>query len=294
MMIDIQCVVETRAILGEGTCWDSQAQCLWWVDIYAQAIHRYEPATGGTQTFATPQRPGCLAVRGRKGLVLAMGDGFHFFDPSTGEFQSIVNAEADLPDTRMNDGKTDRQGRFWSGTVFEAEGKPPRAIGSLYRLNTDLTCHKTAQGFTCSNGLAWSPDSSTLYFTDSATPYVWAWDFDKTTGEIERRRVFIDLSSDGALCDGATVDAEGGYWLTMPGKSKLRRYDPYGRLMRTIELPVDVPTCCEFGGPNLDILYVTSGTQGRTPAELQDQPWAGGLLAVDVGVKGLPGCAFGG
>jgi L-arabinonolactonase len=294
MMIDIQCVVEARAFLGEGPCWDWQAQCLWWVDIYAQAIHRYEPATGGTQTFATPQRPGCLAVRGRKGLVLAMGDGFHFFDPSTGEFQSIVNAEADVPDTRMNDGKTDRQGRFWSGTVFEADGKPPRAIGSLYRLNTDLTSHKAAQGFTCSNGLAWSPDSSTLYFTDSATPYVWAWDFDKTTGEMEHRRVFIDLSSDGALCDGATVDAEGGYWLTMPSKSKLRRYDPHGRLMRTIELPVDVPTCCEFGGPNLDVLYVTSATQGRTPAELQDQPWAGGLLAVDVGVKGLRGCAFGG
>src|SRR5437016_249491 len=115
-MIDIQCVVAAKALLGEGTYWDCRAQCLWWVDIYAQAIHRYEPGTGRTQSFATPQRPGCLAVRDSGGLVLAMGNGFHFFDPETGEFQCTIKAETDLPDTRMNDGKTDRQGRFWSGT----------------------------------------------------------------------------------------------------------------------------------------------------------------------------------
>lgn len=292
-MIDIQCVVDAKAQLGEGTCWDPHAQCLWWLDIYGQTIHRFEPRTGQTYTFATPQRPGCLAVRDRGGLILAMGDGFHFFDPSSGQFQAIVNAEADLPETRMNDGKTDRQGRFWSGTVFEAEGKTPLPIGSLYRLNIDLTCHKAAQGFTCSNGLAWSPDSSTVYFADSATPYVWAWDFDKATGEMDRRRVFIDLSAQQGLCDGATVDAEGGYWLTMPFKGKIQRYDPSGKLMRTIELPVDTPTCCEFGGANLDVLYVTTATLNRASA-LKDQPWAGGLLAIDVGVKGLPACAFAG
>src|SRR6266478_1081785 len=101
-MIDVQCVVEAKALLGEGTCWDPRAQCLWWLDIYAQRIHRYEPATGRTQTFSTPQRPGCLAVRDRGGLILAMGDGFHFFNPLSRAFQRIVDAEADFPDTRMN------------------------------------------------------------------------------------------------------------------------------------------------------------------------------------------------
>jgi sugar lactone lactonase YvrE len=224
-----------------------------------------------------------------------MGGGFHFFNPSTEEFQCIVYAEVDdRSDIRMNDGKTDRQGRFWAGTMFEAEGKSPSPIGSLYRLDPDLTCHLGAQGFTCSNGLAWSPDSATLYFTDSGTPFIWAWDFDKSSGALENRRVFIDLTSEKGVCDGATVDAEGCYWLTIPFKGKIQRYDPEGKLMRTIELPVDVPTCCEFGGPHLDILYVTTATLRRTPEELKGQPWAGGLLAIDVGVKGLPACPFAG
>ena len=293
-MIDIQCVVPAKAGLGEGTCWDPKARCLWWLDIFGQAIHRYEPATGRTQTFATPVRPGCLGIRARGGLIVAMGNGFHFFDPSSGEFRHAASIDPDVADVRMNDGKTDRQGRFWSGTTFEAEGKTAQATACLYRLDAKLACHTAAQGFVCSNGLAWSPDSRILYFTDSATPYVWAWDFDKTTGAMEHRRVFIDLSADEAVCDGATVDAEGCYWLTMPFKSKVRRYDPQGKLMLNIDLPTDTPTCCEFGGPNLDILYVTTATLNRPAADLAAQPWAGGLLAMDMGVKGLPACEFAG
>lgn len=292
MKMDIQCVVAAKALLGEGTCWDPRAQKLWWLDIYAKTIYCYEPATGLTQSFSTPQVPGCLAVREKGGLVLAMGDGFHTFDPHTGNFQHIVDAEAQMPETRMNDGKTDRQGRFWSGTVFEVQGRPPQAVGSLYRLDTDLSCHKMVEGVACSNGLAWSPDSRTMYFADSRTPYVWAWDFDALHGDIENRRVFIDLSSIDGVCDGATVDAEGCYWLTLPLKSKVQRYDPKGELIQTIELPTDTPTCCEFGGKALGVLYVTTATLRRTSEELKRQPTAGGLFAIDVGVRGLPSVPF--
>jgi sugar lactone lactonase YvrE len=291
-MTDIQCVVDAKALLGEGVCWDAEAQCLWWLDIFAQAIHRYEPKTGQSTTISTPMRPGCLAVRRQGSLVVAMGDGFYFLDPARGRFESIVNVEADIPETRMNDGKTDRQGRFWSGTVFEADGQTPRPIGSLYCLNENLTTKKAATGFVCSNGLAWSPDSRKLYFTDSATPYVWQWDFDASTGEMDRREVFIDLSAEQAVGDGATVDAEGCYWLTLPFKGKVHQYDPSGKLMRAISLPTDTPTCCEFGGPELDILYVSTATLRRVPDQLRDQPWAGALLAIDTGSKGLPGSAF--
>lgn len=221
-----------------------------------------------------------------------MGDGFHFFDPLNGTFRLIINVEAGVPETRMNDGKTDRQGRFWSGSVFEAGDQTSKPIASLFCLSGDLECNKVAEGITCSNGLAWSPDSRTLYFTDSATPYVWAWDFDPSTAQMDRKRVFIDLSSQQAIGDGATVDREGCYWLTLPFKGKIQRYDPNGRLMRTIELPVDAPTCCEFGGPELDVLYVTTATLRRAPSELQSQPWACGLLAMDVGAKGLPAAPF--
>ena len=118
-------------------------------------------------------------------------------------------------------------------------------------------------GVGCSNGLAWSPDSRTMYFTDSHTGLVWAYDFDPATGDIANRRVFIDLTAEGGIVDGATVDAEGCYWLTVPFKGKVLAYDPTGKLMRTIELPTDLPTCCEFGGEDLDILYVTSATLRR-------------------------------
>lgn len=291
-MPDVQCVIHAKAQLGEGACWDPAEQCLWWLDIWGQKIHRYEPVSGRKQSFDTPRRPACLAVRKRGGLAVAMGDGFHSFDPANGEFRSLIDVEADIPETRMNDGRTDRQGRFWSGSVFESEGKPPQPLAALYRLNTDLSVAKVADRIVCFNGLAWSPDSRTLYWTDSATPRVHACDFDPATGDIANERIFVDLSADDAVGDGATVDAEGAYWLTLPFKGKVQRFDPQGKLMQTVHLPVDAPTCCEFGGPDLDILYITSATLNRTPAELKDQPWAGAVLAVEVGVRGLPSRPF--
>ena len=293
-MTEITCVLDAKALLGESTYWDPAARRLWWIDIYAKAIHRFDPTTGRDETFEAPEYPGCLAVRKRGGLVLSMASGFHFFEPETGRFEPIADPEADLADTRFNDGKTDRQGRFWSGSMFERAGKPPEKIGALYRLDPDLACHRMIETVGCSNGLAWSPDSRTLYFTDSHTPYVWAWDFDAATAAIENRRVFADLSFMDGIVDGATVDAEGCYWLTVPFKGKVMRYDPDGRLMRTIDMPTDLPTCCEFGGPDLDVLYVTSATLRRRPEDLRDQPLAGGLFALDVGVKGLPLVPFNG
>jgi len=290
--VDIECVVDAKALVGEGLVWDPTAQCLWWIDIWGKRIHRYAPSSSSTEIFGTPHPPGCLAVRHSGGLVVAMGDGFYFFDPASKRFQHVVDAEAHVKETRMNDGKTDRQGRFWSGTVFDVEGVASRPIGALYRLDHDLSCHRMVDTVGCSNGLAWSPDSRTMYFTDSCTPYVWAWDFDETTGQLQNRRVFIDLSSVSGAADGATVDAEGCYWLTLPLNSQVQRYDPDGSLMRTIKLPTDAPTCCEFGGNDLGTLYVTTATLRRTPLQLKDQPLAGGLFAMDVDVKGLAAVPF--
>jgi len=287
-MTDIECVVDAHALLGESTYWDPKAAVLWWIDIYAKAVHRFDPSTRRDEVFALPDYPGCLAVRERGGLVLTTAEGFHFFEPATGRLQRIVDPESEMPDTRFNDGKTDRQGRFWSGTMFEATGKPAAKIGALYRLDTNLSAHRVVQNVGCSNGLAWSPDSRTMYFTDSHTPHVWAYEFDPATGEVGGRRVFVDLSSMQGIVDGSTVDREGCYWLTVPFKGKVMRFDPQGQLMRTIDMPTDIPTCCEFGGENLDVLYVTTATLRRAPDALKDQPLAGGLFAIDVGATGLP------
>ena len=293
--MEITCVVDARAELGESTYWDPAAEVLWWIDIYGPTIHRFDPATGRNESWPAPEYPGCLAVRESGGLVVSLASGFHFFDPATGTFTPIVDPERDVADSRFNDGKTDREGRFWSGTMWEAPGKEPAKIGALWRLDRDLTAHKVIAGVGCSNGLAWSPDSKTMYFTDSHTHFVWAYDFDKATGTVENRRVFIDFSVEGFIVDGATVDAEGPYWLTVPFKGKVLAYDPAGRLIRSIDLPVDLPTCCEFGGKDLDTLYVTTAVYSRAPRGGSSGPQAGSLFAITgLGVKGLPLVPFGG
>jgi L-arabinonolactonase len=293
-MTEVQCVVDAKAALGEGTFWDTRENVLWWVDIWAPSIHRYDPANGENRSWRAPEYLGCLATRKGGGLVVTMTSGFCFFDPATHRFDPITDPEADIADTRFNDGKTDRQGRFWSGSMFEAPGKPARKIGSLYRLDPDLSCHKMVDGIGCSNGLAWSPDGRTMYHTDSHTTLVWAWDFDVSSGSIENRRVFIDVAETGGVVDGSTVDAEGCYWTTLPVTGKVCRYDPDGQLMRTIQLPTDLPTCVGFGGKDLDVLYCTSAVLRRTPEAIKGAALAGGLFAIDAQVKGLPETPFAG
>jgi L-arabinonolactonase len=289
-MIEIRCVVDAKAQLGESTYWDPMAGVLWWIDIYGPIIHRFDPKTNRTESFEAPEYLGCIAVRASGGLVVSMKSGFLFFDPANARFDPIADPEAHLPDTRFNDGKTDRQGRFWSGSMFEAPGKPPVKSGALYRLDTDLSWTKIIDGVGCSNVLAWSPDNRTMYFADSHTPFVWAYDFDPASGSVANPRVFLDLSDINGIVDGSTVDADGCYWTTIPFQSMVRQYDPVGKLMRTIELPTDLPTCCEFGGPDLDVLYVTTAIYRRTPT-----PHAGGLFALEgLGAKGLPLVPFAG
>jgi L-arabinonolactonase len=288
-MPSIECVVDSRSELGEATMWDPREQVLWWVDIKQRLIHRYDPQTRENVSFSAPQDLGCLAVRERGGLVVTMTDGFFFYDPANGAFKKIVDPEANVPENRFNDGKTDRQGRFWSGTMHDdVAGK----TGALYRLDTDLTCHKVFDGVVCSNALAWSPDSCTMYYADSFEHAVWAFDFDPATGNIANRRVFIDTRPTGGMPDGGTVDAEGCYWITLPVTGKVSRYDPSGREMQTIVLPTALPTCCGFGGRNLDILFVTTAIFGRSAAVLANEHHPGGLFALDVGVKGLPEAHF--
>ena len=287
-MIEIECVVDSASLLGEATYWDPKEQVLWWIDIWGPTIHRYDPATGTDKTWTAPEYLGTLSVREKGGLVVSMISGFYFFDPKTGTFDSIVDPEAEIADSRFNDGKTDRQGRFWSGTMFEAPGTPAK-IGALWRLDKDLSAHKVIAGVGCSNGLAWSPDSKTMYFTDSHTNLVWAYDFDAATGAASNRRVFIDLTAEKFIVDGATVDRDGNYWLTIPFNGRIFAYDPAGKRIRTIELPFDLPTCCEFGGPDLDTLYVTSATLRRDAKVLAGQTKPGGLFAIrGLGAKGLP------
>jgi L-arabinonolactonase len=288
-MNHIECVLDARSILGEGPLWDMQDQVLYWIDIKRCEIHRFDPASGRDERWAAPEEVGSLAVREAGGLVVAMRSGFHFFDPESGSFQAIADPEPDRPENRFNDGKPDRRGRFWAGTMHDPEAT---ASGALYRLDPDLRWQRMVEGVTVSNGLAWSPAGDVMYYACSSSRTIWAFDSDPDYGVIGKRRVFVDTTAIGGAPDGATVDEEGCYWLTLPAAWKVVRYDPKGRLIQVIELPVELPTCAMFGGADLDVLYVTSSRLGRSEAQLASQPLAGGLFALDVGVRGLPEARF--
>lgn len=239
-----------------------------------------------------PEEIGCFAFREAGGIVAAMRSGFHWVDPDTGAVEGIVDPEPDRPGNRFNDGKCDRAGRFWSGTMaidFTA------GAGSLYRLDPDLTWHKMLDDLTVPNGMAWSPDNKTFYLADSRRDIVYAFEYDHATGDLENRRIFISTADIRARVDGATVDRDGCYWCAHIDDWAIAQYDPDGRLMRTVSVPVQHPSMCCFGGPSLDVLYVTSLTTLLNPAHRAAQPLAGAVFAIyGTGAVGLPEAKFAG
>jgi sugar lactone lactonase YvrE len=286
---DIRCVLPACALLGEGPLWDPEDGVLYWVDIKRRLVHRFDPLTGRDAEWPVPEPVGSLARRTTGGLVVALRTGFHFLDLDTGAIQPVAQPEPDRSENRFNDGKPDRRGRFWAGSMHDPMTAP---TGALYRLDPDGGCQRMVDGVICSNALCWSPDGRTMYHADTLRRVVWAWDSDPDRGEIANRRVFLELSGDDGFPDGATVDAEGFLWLAHWGGWQLTRRDPTGRTERVIRLPVQQPTCPAFGGPDLRMLYVTSAAIGLSADALAAQPCAGGLLALDPGVRGLPEARF--
>lgn len=293
MSIKIECVAATRSRIGEGPVWDVADQRLWWVDIPAGLIYCFDPETKENLSFEFGEPVGCLARREKGGLVVAAKSGFWFFDPHSGTKEFIADPESNLPDNRFNDGGTDSQGRFWAGTM--KEGGEPQALGTFYRLNTDLSVLPWRSNFWTTNGLCFSPEGTRLYFSDSNARVrtIWSCDYDPTTGTPGEPHLFFDTHNIQGRPDGGTVDAEGCYWQAGIEGWALYRISPEGKLLQTIEVPVEKPTKPMFGGKNLDTLFFTSLSQGLTDPERQ--PEAGSLFAITgLGVKGIPQTRFAG
>ena len=282
-------VLEARALLGEGPLWCPIEQALYWIDSVAPAIHRWAPESGATRSWAMPSMIGSMALRAGGGAVVALETGFAFVDLDSGNVTPLIDPEAERPETRFNDGKCDRRGRFWAGTMDRAMAAP---LGSLYRLDAALDCRPMADGVTVANGLGWSPDDRTMYHTDSAARRIYAYDFDLDQGSLSGRRVFVELADGTGFPDGLAVDAEGFVWSAIWRGGRVERHAPDGRLDRTVELPITRPTSCIFGGPDLDRLYVTSASarDGRDP----EPPPAGDVFVIETGVRGLPEPRFAG
>ena len=279
------------ALLGECPIWDERTHTLHWIDCRAPALHRLVPASGETHTVRLSETIGSFALRQNEGAVAATESGFHFLDLETGATTPIGDPEAELPDNRFNDGRTDRAGRFWAGSLNRRHGG---ATGTLYRLEPDGTIEALFGDITVSNGLAVSPDGRTLYFADSPTGEILAFDLDPDTGELAGRRIFVAADVAPGYPDGAAVDAEGFLWSARWLGGCVARFDPDGGLERTVDVPAKRVTCCAFGGENLRTLYITTASSGAAGTGPPPEPLAGGLFATRPGPAGLAEARYAG
>lgn len=271
--------------LGEGPLWTVNEQALYWVDIKNNCYHRLEPVTGKHEVVDAGFPIGALAMRASGGLVMATGEGFVFWDSRTHKARFVVDPEAGNPDTRFNDGAVDRNGRFWAGTMNETY--PERAEGCLYRLDADSSLHTMETCITVSNGIGWSPDNKTMYFTDSLCYVIYAYDYEPETGAIANRRPFVRISPEQGIPDGLTVDSEGFVWSALFGGWKVLRFDANGKVDCDIRLPVANPTSCAFGGEHLADLYITTARLGLSEEQRKKQPMAGDLFCFRTETMGL-------
>lgn len=289
--VQATCIVDCKNVLGEGAVWCPREQVLWWIDISSPSLWRFEPRSGRVEHWPLPKTPGSFALRKDGGFLFAFRSGFATLDEPGGELNWRDVPGLALGEERFNDGKADRAGRFWTGTLDRKLGA---AIGQLYRVEPALRVTAMDRGFTISNGLGWSPDDRIMYFTDTLSRRIYRYDFDAASGQIANRRVFVEVEPGHGGPDGMTVDAEGCVWSAQFDRWCIHRYAPDGRLERSIRLPVQRPTTCMFGGPDLATLYVTSARMDLAAAALAAQPHAGGVFALDPGVSGLPEPMFGG
>ena len=285
---EIQCVADVSAVLGEGPVWVARESALYWVDIKGYKIFRLGP-DGRIGQWPTPFRIGSLAPRKSGGFISGTDQGIAVIDPVTKHFEIVADPEEHLPGNRFNDGKVDRRGRFWAGTMDDRERE---ATGTLYCLDSDLSWRAWDQGYKVTNGPAFSPLGDRMYHSDSAQRITYV--FDLTDGEPTNRRTFLQFGEGDGYPDGMTVDAESCLWIAFWDGWAVRRFSPSGEWLQTVEMPVSRPTSCAFGGPDLDRLYVTSASRDLDDEALGMQPKAGGLFMLVPGVRGLPDVPFAG
>lgn len=300
----IECVVQANNHLGEGPIWDVREQALYWVDgtgarVGNPSIWRLDPRTGETRNWTLNRDVGAMALRENGNAVLALDDGFYFFDFDTNELDLLHKIESEEPRTRLNDGKVDRRGRFIAGGMDDLE---ELGLCGLWRLDPDLTVHQIDAGFICSNGPCWSPDDSKFYFADTFQQQMWSYDYDLASGEITNKLPFASTEKETGFFDGSTVDAEGCVWNAMVIGGDLIRYRPDGSEDLRIGMPVKNITSVNFGGANLDEIYVTSMARVSHPAkhehfeqELSPQFSAGSLFRIKgLGIQGVEEPRFAG
>lgn len=279
--------LEVNNSLGECILWQPEEQCLWWTDIQSCRLFRYQASSGVIDRWSTPERLCAFGfIENSDDFIAAFESGLAIYSPFNGQLEWLARPVKDYQQ-RFNDGRVDRQGRFWSGTMMENAADESDSA-SLYCLDRNV-CAKRETGIEISNSLCWSPDGDVMYFADSPKQQIYAYNF--AAGALSNRRTFATTKGEAAP-DGSTVDAEGYLWNAQWGGRQVVRYTPAGEIDKVLKLPVSQPTCVAFGGPELNWLCVSTARLGLSARQLQEQPEAGNVFIYDSPFKGLEECRF--
>ena len=290
--VEVRCVSQVRSLLGEGPTWSPRDNALYWVDILTPSVHCYDAATGSDTETLLGAMVSLVIPKASGGLVVATPGGLMSLDPATRRLAPFCHPESERKDIRYNDGKCDRRGRLWVGSMDMGAAANR---GHLFCVEGDGSWKKADSGFTVPNGIGWSPDNKTMYVTDTYRQTIYRYDFDLASGTIANRRPLITIAAADGKPDGLTVDDQGCLWVALWDAWHIARFSPEGQLMQRVRVPVPRPTSCCFGGDNLDTLYVTSASLRLNEEELASAPLSGSLFALTLpNVRGLPDTVFAG
>lgn len=282
---EIRLVAQTEDVLGEVPLWHPDGSGLSWIDVLKPAFHRFDPATGRTQSWTPPEKLGSYALCENGGVLISGRNGMATWDPASGAFERLSHPEADRPDNILNDGRTDPRGRFLVASMDKMLSGPK---GRLWQVKAGGAELVQDEDIYLPNSICWSPDGRTFYLGDSHTNLIFAYDYDLDTGRTSNRRIFADTSGMPGDVDGSSVDAEGYLWNARYDGGCLIRFSPDGKVDQVLDLPVTKPTHVTFGGSDLKTAFVTTARFRLPEDKLAAEPFSGGLLAMDVDVVGLP------
>lgn len=282
---------KANALLGEGAFWNYQTQELYWIDIEGKKFHQYKPSTKINKTIDLPSKIGTVVPYTATTAIVALEDGIYRVNLNTHEREAISEVEKEMNFNRFNDGKCDPNGNFWVGSMHLEESKP---LGNVYKITEEGLTIKMIDSVTISNGIVWTKDASTMYYIDTPSGKIQAFDYDKITATISNERTVVIVSPDDGFPDGMAIDEEDMLWVGLWNGNAIARYNPEtGELIAKIEVPAHNVTACAFGGAFLDKLYITTASIDMTDKEKEKYPDAGSVFVVKPGVKGVKSTFFG-
>jgi L-arabinonolactonase len=285
MTADLVDIVAVANTLGEGVLWDVPGQRAWWTDIQERVLQRYDPLSRELERFELPERLGSFGlIEDSDQIIAAFESGFAFYHPESGQLRWLERP-GHAPNVRFNDGRVDRQGRFWAGSMVEGRGAP---AGKLYCLTggTASAASVWLTGIAISNSICFSPDGTQMYFADTPQRMILRYDLDPVSGALSNQQVFA-RTPPGAFPDGSHVDAQGHLWNAQLGSGRVVRYAPDGTISGSIDVPASHVSCVAFGGADLDLLFVTSAREQLSAGQLAAEPHAGDLFVYQLDIKGL-------